>query len=99
MALTTAPEINCRTEILRTNEICQDQLDLDAGAGAAGGTVDGLDEGHGFAAFGAVADGFAVCANRPQEVFEDFLVAANIGNCGGGGAWVCVLGRFGGLLG
>src|SRR5580704_16257113 len=55
----------------------------DGGAGAAGGAVDGFDQGHAFAAFGAVADGFAVGADGVQEVFENFLVAANVGDGGG----------------
>jgi hypothetical protein len=58
------------------------ELLLHYGAGAAGGAVDGFDQGDGFAAFGAVADWLAVCANRMQEIFEDFLVAANVGDGG-----------------
>src|SRR5580698_3290639 len=58
----------------------------DGGAGAAGGAVDGFDQGDGFAAFGAVADGLGVCANRVQKVFEDLLVAADVGDRGGRGA-------------
>ena len=56
---------------------------LDGGALAAGCAVDGFDEGDGFTAFGAVADGLAVGANGVEKVFDDFLVAADVGDSGG----------------
>ena len=58
-------------------------LGCDGGAGAAGGAIDGFDQSDAFAAFGAVADWFAICADSMEEIFEDFLVAANVGDGGG----------------
>src|SRR5580698_313332 len=75
------------------------QSERDGGAGTAGGAVDGFDQGDAFAAFGAVADGFAVGADGTQEIFENFLVAADVGDGGGGCAQVRVLRSFGCLLG
>jgi hypothetical protein len=53
---------------------------LDVCAGAAGGPVDGFDQGNGFTTVDAVADWLAVGLDCAQKVFENFLMAADIGH-------------------
>src|ERR1700738_5543200 len=56
--------------------------------GFAGGIVDGFYEGQAAAAFAAVADWLRVVCDGLEEVFEDGLVAADVGYGRGGGALV-----------
>src|SRR5579863_1105807 len=69
-------------------------LERNGGAGAAGGAIDGFNEGDGFAAFGAVAHWLTICLDGAEEVFEDFLMASDIGDCGSRRAGIRVFRRF-----
>ena len=62
--------------------------------GGSCGAVDGFDQGEAAAAFEAVTDGGAILLDGLEKIFEDGLVAAEIGDGGGGGALVFV-GRCG----
>ncbi len=65
----------------------------------AGGSVNGFHEGETAAAFAAVADGLRVVGDCMEEVFEDGLMAADVGYGGGGGALVGVAGAHIGEVG
>src|SRR6266849_1217 len=65
----------------------------------AGGSVNGFHEGETAAAFAAVADGLRIVGDCMEEVFEDGLMAAEVGYGGGGGALVGVAGAHIGEVG
>src|SRR6266849_5034673 len=65
----------------------------------AGGSVNGFHEGEAAAAFAAVADGLRIVGDCMEEVFEDGLMAAEVGYGGGGGALVGVAGAHIGEVG
>ena len=56
------------------------------------GAVDGFDKGDTAATFEAITSGRTILLDGLEEIFEDGLVAAEIGNGGSGGALVFVEG-------
>jgi len=56
----------------------------------AGGIVDGFDQGEAAAAFSTVADWLRIVGDGVEEIFEDGLVATDVGYGGGGCALICV---------
>src|SRR5882724_2148757 len=79
-----------KQQVSRVRDVSFFGSDGDYAIGGSCGAVDGFDQREAAAALEAVTGGGAMLLDGLKKIFEDGLVAAEIGDGGGGGALVFV---------